>query len=486
MEGKTLMEKFVLGMSCLLAACMMSLSPQSLAAIRPLPELGDSSASSLSPLSEAEIAKQSLAWLETHRALVGDGELDDYLNALGYQLLSHSTDTLPSFKFVMIADNEINAFAVPGGVIGVNAGLVLASNSESELASVLAHEIAHISQHHAARAKEARKYDWLGTVASAAVMMAASSKNPQLATAAVASSQAWQLQSQISFTREHEREADRVGVQMLAASGFDPQAMADFFSTLGQKTRASEGMMPSYLRTHPMSAERQADSENRAAGLAYKQFSNRLPYRLMKMKLRVLASNDLQGLVRDWSAQIGARKAASNPVLAYGLARAYLKTGQAIAAQRVWQQIQPTEVGKTVSYALLGSEILTAQRKYAESVALTSEAYQSQHQPRSLFDALMTVLLQDKQYSQALQWLDTRRRDFPNDQGLAVLRAQCYAGLGQMVAQHQALADDFAEKGQFAAAIEQLSIALAAVPSDDRVTRAGIQSKLDAWRLLGR
>jgi predicted Zn-dependent protease len=161
--------------------------------------------------------------------VVQDIEVTAYLQALGMRLVSGSPDNQLKFNFFVVQDNSINAFAMPGGVVGVHTGLILASNSESELASVLGHEIGHVTQHHLARMLAAQKGDTFKNIAGMALAILVARANPQLASGALTTASAVGVQSQLDYTREHEREADRIGLQILDSGGFDVRAMPAMF-----------------------------------------------------------------------------------------------------------------------------------------------------------------------------------------------------------------------------------------------------------------
>ncbi|MGH8751929.1 MAG: M48 family metalloprotease, partial [Burkholderiales bacterium] len=231
-----------------LIALLLVLTPRVLA--EGLPELGDSSQSTLSTLQERQLGEQIIREIRADPAFLDDPPLTDYLNNLGYRLASSSDEPKVSLELFALRDNSINAFALPGGFIGVHSGLLLATQSESELAAVLAHEIAHVTQHHIARILATQKQSLATSLAGIAIaILAARAGNGQLAQGALIGTQALAVQGQLNFTREHEQEADRIGLQTLDKAGFDVRGMAAFFERLQKSTRFVEGNAPSYLRT---------------------------------------------------------------------------------------------------------------------------------------------------------------------------------------------------------------------------------------------
>ncbi|HVO90702.1 MAG TPA: M48 family metalloprotease, partial [Casimicrobiaceae bacterium] len=201
-----------------------------------LPDLGDAVQSDFSPAQERKLGVTIVRELRASGGYMNDPEVNDYLNELGHRLLSVSKDARFDFEFFAVPDPQINAFALPGGFIGVHTGLILLAQSESELASVLAHEITHVTQHHIARAIAAQKDTMLMSLAGLALAILAARgggrSGGDAAGAAVATSQALTLQNQLNFTRENEYEADRIGFQRLNAAGFDTSAMATFMERL--------------------------------------------------------------------------------------------------------------------------------------------------------------------------------------------------------------------------------------------------------------
>lgn len=198
-----------------------------------LPDLGESSQSDLSPQMERKIGETAMRDIRKRESsYLEDAELSGYLNDLGTRLEAGMPEVHQDFEFFALRDPTLNAFAIPGGFIGVHTGLILAAQSESELAGVLGHEMAHVTQHHIARLVGQQKQVGLMSLAALAVAILAARSNSDLSQAVVATGTAASIQSQLNFTRDFEREADRIGIQSLQAAGFDARAMAAFFERL--------------------------------------------------------------------------------------------------------------------------------------------------------------------------------------------------------------------------------------------------------------
>ena len=219
-----------------------------------LPDLGDVSQATITPHQERQIGLQIMRQIRADPSYLDDPEIASYLNNLGHKLIANSNEASAnqSFEFFAVEDPSINAFALPGGFMGFNSGLMVAAQSESELAAVMSHEIAHVTQKHLARMIASQKYDWVKSIASLALAIIASRANPQASQAVLIASQASMIQSKLDFTRKHEKEADRIGLSILLDAGFDPQGMSTFFERLQKSWRFHENGAPSYLRTHPI------------------------------------------------------------------------------------------------------------------------------------------------------------------------------------------------------------------------------------------
>ncbi|MGN2249719.1 M48 family metalloprotease [Frateuria sp. GZRe14] len=236
-----------------------------------LPDLGSSADALISPQDAQDYGAAMLREMRSLDMVVEDPLLDDYLNDLGYRLVAGSDRPKDHFTFFVVKDEEINAFAAPGGYIAVNSGLIAITRSESELAGVIAHEIGHITQNHLQRAFEDSKKDapLMALVLLGAVAAGASSHSGDSPMAVLAAGQGLIAQRSINFTRKDEVEADRVGIQTLANAGFDPRAMASFFERMQDTLRAGSGGtdVPALLQTHPVTLARISDAKSRAGAL---------------------------------------------------------------------------------------------------------------------------------------------------------------------------------------------------------------------------
>src|SRR5690606_21672397 len=220
-----------------------------------IPELGDASAAVLSPIVERKIGEVIMSDASRDPSYIDDPELGQYLTDMGRRLATNLSLMHPVQVFP-VNDSSINAFAMPGGFIGIHTGLVAAAQTESELAGVVAHEIGHVSQRHIARGLVQQKQDSLIMMAALLAAMLAARGNSQAPEAAMAFGQAAAIDSQLRFSREAEREADRTGFQMLEAAGYNVNGMADFFGRLMRASGLNQGAGQAFMQTHPLSIER--------------------------------------------------------------------------------------------------------------------------------------------------------------------------------------------------------------------------------------
>ena len=239
-----------------------------------LPDIGSSAGELLNPAKQAEYGGMMLRELRNYGYLLEDPLLDDWLQSMGNRLGSSSDRPEQPYTFFMLKDRQINAFATLGGYIGMNAGLVLTAHREDEVAAVLAHEVAHVTQQHVLRGVERAQRDQvpilLGMLAAiVAAQAAGGSSSGEASEAAIASAMALIQQNQINYTRSNESEADRLGIRTLSRSGYDVDAMADFFERMSFAMRGNSGgySVPDYLRTHPVTTTRVSESKQRAEQL---------------------------------------------------------------------------------------------------------------------------------------------------------------------------------------------------------------------------
>jgi beta-barrel assembly-enhancing protease len=428
-----------------------------------LPDLGDVSQAVLTPLQERQIGQQSMLEIRASKQFLADPEINDYLNQLGYRLVENSAEPGLGFEFFALNDYSINAFAMPGGFVGVNAGLLLTAQSESELASVLAHEISHVTQHHLARMIEGQQGDSLISMATIAIAILAARTNPQVSEAAIVSSQARSIQKQLNFTRTYEEEADRIGLQLLQKSGFNTHAMPEFLERLQNSTRLLEGNAPNYMRTHPITSDRIAEIDNRVQKQPYRLVPDSLNFQLVRTKL-IAAQKTAPEAITYFSDALGAQNFGNPIAQRYGLVSALLRNNeieraaQELAILRKQAQGSPAARNNPMIETLAG-RVKRAERNDVATLAFYRTAVQNFPQHRALIYDYTDLLLQNNQPEIAVKLLAEQITRHPSDTTLYDLQARAYAMQGKTLEQHQAQAYSYAWQGNLYAAMEQLEMA---------------------------
>lgn len=429
-----------------------------------LPDLGDVAQTVLTPLDERRIGEQIMRDVSTSDEVVQDVEVIDYLNDLGNKLVSASADKQQKFNFFVVQDNSINAFAMPGGIIGVHTGLILATSTESELASVLGHEIGHVTQHHMARMLAEQKNDTFKSVAGIALALLMARANPDLASGALTTASAVGVQSQLDFTREHEREADRVGLQILDNAGFDARAMPAFFTTLQRGTRFVDGSAPSFLRTHPLTTERIADVANRVAQLQYRQVPNSLAFDLVRAKL--LAMNGLaESNTAVFEQNIRERRYTNEAAEHYGLAVAYMRKNAFAKAdlEVAWLKQHAPQHAMIEN---LGARLMVAKNNPQQAAQQYAAALKLYPENRALIYGYADHFLAIKQADNAIQLIKSKQKFYPNDAQFYEVLAKAYAMQNKSLLSYQAQGEAYFRKYDLARAIEQMELAVKANDGD--------------------
>lgn len=425
-----------------------------------LPDLGDVSQTVLTPQDEQRIGEQIMRDVSASDEVVQDIEIIDYLNALGNRLAAASPDKQQKFNFFVVQDNSINAFAMPGGVIGVHTGLILAANSESELASVLGHEIGHVTQRHMARMLAQQKYDTFKNIGAIALALLAARANPELANGALVSASAAGVQRQLDYTREHEREADRVGLSILDAAGFDARGMPAFFTTLQRGTRFVEGNAPSFLRTHPLTAERIADVANRVETMPYKQVADSLEFNLVKAKLR--ANMGLaQDAIDQFQDNIKERRYASEAAEHYGLAIAMLRKNDVASAQTQATWLRKN-APKNAFIESLVARVEVARNNPQGAANQYAKALNTYPTHRGLIYGYAEHFLASNQADKAIQLIQAKQNLYPNDAYFYDMLAKAYTAKNKNLLRFQAQGESYYRQYNLQKAIEQMEFAVKA------------------------
>ncbi|GLT20671.1 hypothetical protein GCM10007933_01220 [Zoogloea oryzae] len=445
-----------------------------------LPDLGDSASSELSPLAEQRLGAQimrDIRWKDA--AYLRDSEVEDYLNWLGDRLVAAGPGAGLPFQFFGVNDPTLNAFAMPGGNIGVHTGLILAAQSESELAGVLAHEVSHVTQRHIARMLGKQSQTGMLMLASLLVAVLAAKSSAQVSQAAISAGMAAGMSTQLSYSRDFENEADRLGVQNLAAAGFDVRGMVGFFERLQKNARLYENNAPAYMRTHPLTSDRITEMENRVAQMPYRQVPDSLDFQLVRAKLKVGRQPSREVIAEFETAARG-----SNPPVAaqYGLVRAYLQTRRLADADREMVELRKRNALSAMIDGLEG-DLRIAHGDPAGAARLFREARARFPQSHRLMYGEIEALIDSGKAADALTAVKAELQTTAGDATLWEFRARAEAALGKRLGQHRSLGEVYAIQGNYAASAEQFALAQTA-GDGDFFEQSAVDSRLREVRAL--
>ncbi|OON60461.1 peptidase M48 [Massilia sp. KIM] len=450
-----------------------------------LPTLGDTARGDLSPVVERKLGEEIMRDIRRDRDFLDDEPIAEYLNNFGNALVSAAPgsrgETNADFYFFAVRDPALNAFALPGGFIGAHSGLIIAAQTESELAGVMSHEIGHVSQRHIARMIGQQKQDVLLPLAAMILAALAAKSSSDAAMGVLMGGQGLAIQRQLNFSREAEREADRVGFQIMEAGGYDTTGIVAFFRRL-QSASKLYGELPaglSNLSSHPLTQERITDMQARIREMPKKQRVDNVDFQLVRARTRVLQDQSEQGR-RDtrtaFQTQLKEPHRHQQAGAQYGLAYLALKGGDLAGAQswldKARATMKPREgVFSTaasggdgeVMFTGLSLEIkMAAGQPPAVLQAAIAEAEQARQRfPLSRAIALQyaEVLIANNKLDEAARYLRDQVQQYREEPKLHDLLAKAYAKQGKIALQHMALAESYVLAGALPAAVAQLNLA---------------------------
>ena len=423
-----------------------------------LPEMGDSSGTLISPAQEQELGAAFFRSLHGRIKINQDAEIQQYIHSIGRQLVENSD--LPSypFHFFVVLDNQINAFAGPGGYIGINSGLLILTESESELASVMAHEIAHVTQRHLYRAFEAASKLSIPTAAATLAAILIGTQSPALGQAALIAIQAGSVQFQINFTRDNEKEADRVGMKTLSNSNFNPRSMPIFFERLQQSTRYFGRNIPEFLRTHPVSSARISDTRGRSNKYPYKQYPDTQGYLLTRAKLRVITSSDKNITLKYFKSREHQGTKDQRAIARYGMGLIHIDSQKFSKANKIFQQLAIAYPNQP-QYAYAIAKTAVEAQQYKKALSLFKKSSIRFPSNNAIKVEYISTLLKAGKPKKAKMILETLNYPSRNQPFYFELLAQTYADLDQAAESHRYLAEYYYLVGYTKIAILQINLA---------------------------
>ncbi|MCF1184641.1 M48 family metalloprotease [Marichromatium gracile] len=447
-----------------------------------LPDLSSSADAVMTQGAETRLGKAFMQQVRERLAVLDDPLLASYIESLGRSLVLADPDAEGRrFTFFLIDEPVVNAFAGPGGYIGVYAGLVLAAQTESELAAVIAHEIAHVTQRHLMRGVEDQSRL---SVPATALLVAAAILGAQVSSdagmAAIVGIQAAAIQHQINFTRENEKEADRIGISTLVRAGHDPYAMAGFFERLSRAGQIHDSAAPEFLRTHPVTSNRIAEALQRAERFGARQRPDSLRFHLTRARLRERAYDRAEQAVAHFGATLREGRYRNALAERYGYALALLRARDYGGAERELARLLAAQPSQP-EFVVLEAELAQRRGRPGEALKILTQSLALSPNDWVLGTVRARLLLEQGRARQALDALEDLARLRPDDVMLYDLLEQAALKSGNRAATHRYRAERLYLLGDLEPAIRQLEIALRQrdIPYHDA---AQIQARLDALR----
>lgn len=449
-----------------------------------LPELGSPSDQYLTPSDEARLGREFMRSVRKTGKVLDDPLITEYIQQLGDNLLKQSEAVGQKFTFFVIEKPEINAFAGPGGYIGIYSGLILATQSESELASVIAHEIAHVTQKHLLRAFDAanRMSGKTAALLLASILVGVAG-SPDAGLAMATGVQAGAIQEQINFTRSNEEEADTVGIQILAKSDFDPRAMPIFFERLTHASRLYESGIPEILRTHPVTSNRIADALGRAEKYSYRHFPGNLSYHLTREALRVRQFKDPGKAVEHFISGLKEGRHLNQEAHEYGYALALSSDRKFQKAEKIIEDLLRKNPSQ-IEYILAGANIAGKSGNHEKGLKILDTYYSLMPENYPLAIAYIQALTTAKKLGKAREITQQSITLRNNEPRLYRLLSKIEELDDNQAESHRILAEAFVADGELAAAVQQLEIALNSANKSDFYLTSRIESRLNKLRDL--
>lgn len=452
----------------------------------PLPDMGSSAENFLTDSEEEQYARAIVMQMRAFDVLVEDPQISAYFSDMGFSLVAHSDRPDKPFTFVVLDEPRINAFAAPGGVVALHSGLIFAADNEHEVAGVLSHEIAHITQLHLYRTLENTQRMTIPIALGMLALILAGGGGGEAITGALMSGQALALQAQINFTRENETEADRIGIRTLSLAGYDPAGMADFFAKLGRVTRVNGEGPPEFLRTHPVTVNRIAEANNRAMNMPRPEPTDGLDFYLMRARLRAMREakpGDAVAWFRDQLEEPFTESRTSAHV--YGLAIALQRKQEFEEADELLDELLSQHPAR-LAFELQRADLDIDMNRDEQALHRLGSLYHSFPGNHAIAMQYASALLKRKNPQRAETASVILRQQIlymGNDPGIYELYAQAANIAGDHVRASEAMAESYFQRGGIREAMEQLEM-LTKRDDLDYYERARVSARLMEMRIL--
>lgn len=419
-----------------------------------LPEIGISGFSVLSLDKERQIGNAMMRQLRASQPIIQDPVLIEYINHLGNQLVKNAQDVNYAFEFFLINNNELNAFAFFGGHVGVHSGLLATADNESELASVIAHEISHVTQRHLARRLESQSNSQALSMAGMISGILIALVNPTVGMAALSASMAASQQASINYTRGNEKEADRVGIALLANSDFDPQGAPSFFSKMSEKYRYAS-KMPAMLLTHPLPESRITDARQRAHNFPIRQLPPNINFELAKARIQSRYQGNAKDNIAFFQLQLKKQSYGLKVGAEYGLALSYFEDAQYQQAKNILISLNKSDKNNLFYIDAL-TDVYLSLKEYDQALAMLADL--SLLMPNNQVVSLNygNALLSAKRYEQAATVLQDFLLVSPNNFIAYDILTNIYKEQGRKGLMHINKAEVFALLGAYKKAVDEL------------------------------
>jgi predicted Zn-dependent protease len=445
------------------------------AAAADLPDFGSPADAVMNKTREGQIGRTVMMQLRNAGVVLDDPLVNEYIGSLGSQLASRASNGDQTFHFFVVHDKEINASALPGGYVAVNSGLLLATDNENELAAVLAHEVSHVTQRHLARSmydSQKTSIVSMATMLAALLLGAASGAGGNAMAGVLTASQAAALQRQINFTRANEQEADRIGMEVLSESGFDPNAMANFFEKLLKRYGGAEQNVPEMLQTHPVTTSRIAEARERARQLPQNHAPDSTSYALAKARVEVLESATPEAALAAFQTKPDPKSAATR----YGLALALTGMSRNDQAERMFEDLAKESPG-VIAYRIGEAEALASSGLYDQAIKVYEDAIKLFPRNVPLTVSYASVLINADQAGRAHRLLLDLLNNVPPTPEQIRLIARAANAEGDTLNAYYYMGEYYVSTGNLPLAIRQLRMALE-LPDAGPIEQAKLNARL--------
>lgn len=441
-----------------------------------LPEIGAAGAGVLSIEKERQIGDIMMRQVRATQPLLNDPVLTEYINHLGNHMVKNAKDVNYSFKFFLINNQELNAFAFFGGHIGVHSGLITTADTESELASVIAHEISHVTQRHLARHMEARSQSQSLTMAGMVSGILLSLINPTVGMAALSTSMAASQQASINYTRGNEKEADRVGIELLYHSGFDPQGAPNFFGKMAERFRY-KSLPPAMLLTHPLSESRISDARVRALNFPNVRLPPSLDFELTKARITARYENDPEYNIRLFEKQIEDNSFALIEAAQYGLAVAHFENKDYTKAKELLAKLVKNDPNN-LFYADVLTDIAIQTKDYEAGIDMLIRLNKLMPNNQVVTLNYANILQESGELEQAQELLQDFLLVRPGSFIAYDLLTTIFRKQNKMAQMHLAKGEVIALHGGFSRAVDELQTAYTKTKESQSLLRKRIKARI--------